>query len=243
MKKIVYILFLMTLLSCSNKAKNENLNMGNMYFDQGTQHLMNGSYSEALKYLLQSQSYIPEDDEMLNHLGMAYFFNGDSDHAIETISKAIKVNPKNSNAKNNLATVFMNLGKRDQAKLIYNDVTKDLTFDNLHRTYYNLGLIALKENDPVSALRLFNSSLLKDPSFCLSHFEIAKLIADSKKSLEHYSQAALGECLRNFEVQYEFAKTLIQNKRYDEAKIRINDMRIKFPTEDLSVLEGIIRND
>lgn len=243
MKKIVYILFLMTLLSCSNKAKNENLNMGKMYFDQGTQHLMNGSYSEALKYLLQSQSYIPEDDEMLNHLGMAYFFNGDSDHAIETISKAIKVNPKNSNAKNNLATVFMNLGKRDQAKLIYNDVTKDLTFDNLHRTYYNLGLIALKENDPASALRLFNSSLLKDPSFCLSHFEIAKLIADSKKSLEHYSQAALGECLGNFEIQHEFAKALIQNKRYDEAKIRIDEMRMKFPTENLSDLEGSMKHD
>ena len=87
MKNIVYILYLMTLLSCSNKAKNENLNMGKMYFDQGTQHLMNGSYSEALKYLLQSQSYIPEDDEMLNHLGMAYFLESAINLAISKWDK------------------------------------------------------------------------------------------------------------------------------------------------------------
>ena len=91
MKNIIFlILVLLPLVSCSSrKEKSITDKKADLYYGQGTNLLRSKDYTKALKSLIASNKYRPNDTKTLNNLGMAYYFKKSVTSAVNYITKAI----------------------------------------------------------------------------------------------------------------------------------------------------------
>ncbi len=71
------VLNILVLTACSSKKADIKSKQAELYFGAGTQSLMDQQYTEALKNLLEANKLDPENSDILNNLGMAYFFKGE----------------------------------------------------------------------------------------------------------------------------------------------------------------------
>jgi type IV pilus assembly protein PilF len=218
--------------SCSSNKDEIRIKRASLYYGEGTTNLINKKYTEALKNLLSANELEPNNSEIINNLGMAYYFKGQRDIAIQHLKKALKLNEKNSDAKSNLATIYYHEGNTKGAEKLYKEVTNDLTYEKLAITYYNLGVLELdKKNNKVQAEKYFKKSIEEDENYCASYFQIGLLKFDSKKfnsALKNFREASMGLCYETPAPIYHQALTLIELKKYEEARLKLDLIETKF---------------
>jgi len=236
---LIYILAfnLFALYSCSNleKHKNAKLNKAILYYSNGTENLINKNYTQALKSLLQANELKPNDSKILNNLGMTYFFKNKLDHAIDFLTKSIDSDPKNSDARNNLASIYFRENKLDEAKFQYNLVKNDLVYPHQYRTYYNLALIAEKESDYPTMLKLLNLSINDRDNYCPVHFKLGKFNFKKKKyatALKNFKNASKGTCY-NYAAPIFYQGLVWRNLQENEKAIaKFNELIDIFPKSE-----------
>lgn len=241
-KKSITQLFLslsfitLLLASCSSGQvadKSATDKKADLYYANGTANLMNRNYTEALEKLLEANRLRPNDTKVLNNLGMAYYFKNDTKNALRFISESIKVDPKNSDARVNLASIYFQLGNIKEAQEQYLRVTKDLIYPNQFRTYYNLGLISIKENNLAEAKNYFLKSIKEKDDYCPANYQLALIERGNynfASALEWFRKAQLGTCVSKPEPHMGEAKTLIELREYDKARAKLAYIVEKFPT-------------
>ena len=229
------ILFLLVLVfgcaSNGDKKVDKSKKKAEIYYNRGTEELVNKDYTAALKYLIQAGKLSPKDSRILNNLGMAYFFKQRVNLAIKYISKSIELDPANTRAKLNLATVYMENKQFQLAEKNFNNVLEDLTFDQQFRTYYNLGTLSLKRKKLQQAINFFNQSLAENENYCPSHFQKGLIFYDQKKydnALDSFKAAGRGVCYNNPEPLYYQALAHIKLNQIAPAKERLEDIIGRF---------------
>jgi type IV pilus assembly protein PilF len=225
-------------LSCASKG-NDNHKKAELYFGAGTQSLMDQQYTEALRNLLQANQLHPNNSDILNNLAMAYYFKGEKDLAVKTLNESIKINKDNSDAKTNLASIYFQNGQIDEAEKIYKQVLKDLTYDKQARTYFNLGLIELESKKNLAkAEEYFKKSLKEDENYCPSNFQIGMLNFNKKEfnqALQNFKDASMGTCNQSPAPHYQQALTLIELKRFDDARLKLVEIDTLFKKSTYAV--------
>ena len=147
MKLIIGLFFIFSLLGCSTKKQKKiTLRKAELYYGHGTENLISRNYTKALEFLLKANELDPDNSKIINNMAMAYYFKKQRNTAINLLKKAIKLDPKNSDAKNNLASIYVDSNMLQEAKDLYKQVQKDLIYSHQYRTFYNLAVIAEKEN-------------------------------------------------------------------------------------------------
>jgi type IV pilus assembly protein PilF len=142
-------------VGCATNEK--KLKSALLHEELGVSELEAGQYPQALQELLTANQLAPDNPEILNNLGLAYYVRGKYFEAIENISKALKYKPSFSEARNNLGRVLIDSGKYDQAQSELQRVAVDLTYPTPEKVQTNLGLLYIKKND----LKLAKTHLLK----------------------------------------------------------------------------------
>lgn len=231
--KLSLVLILVTFISCASKQEkiSKTDKKAEIYYNQGTQELVSKNYTLALKHLLEANSLKPDDSRILNNLGMAYFFKKRHDRAVRYIKYSIKVDPKNTRARLNLATVYMEMGKYSQAKSQYDIVLDDLTFEGQYRTYYNIGVLTLKQGKINEAINYFKQSINENESFCASHFYLGEIYfkrRNFEKALASFKASGLGTCYNNPKPMYHQALSYIKLKQFGTAKIKLEEIIERF---------------
>lgn len=226
----------LTLVSCgSNEVvdKPANDKKADLYYATGTANLMDRNYTDALDKLIEANRLRPNDTKTLNNLGMAYYFKNDTKHALHFIAEAIKVDPKNSDARVNLASIYFQLGNLKEAREQYLRVTKDLVYPNQFRTYYNLGLISLKEKDMGGAKHYFSMSIKEKEDYCPANYQLALVEHQNynfASALEWFRKAQLSTCVSKPQPHMGEARTLIELREYEKARMKLAYIIEKFPT-------------
>lgn len=222
----------MFLTSCSSKNNEIRSKKAGLYFGEGTANLINKKYTEALKNLLNANELEPDSSDILNNLGMAYYFKGERDIAIKHLKRSIELNKNNADAKSNLASIYYEEGNIGSAEKLYKEVTKDLTYEKLAITYYNLGLLELeKKKNPSKAEKYFKQSIQEDDNYCPSFFQIGLIKYNQKKfntALKNFKEASLGVCYEIPSPIYHQALTLIKLRKFDEARLKLDLVESRF---------------
>ncbi len=235
--KTLIIFSLIFVFGCASspKEKTKAEKKAEIYYGKGTNDLLNGQYTSALKNLLEANSLKPNDSDILNNLGMAYFFKTKEGTAIRYVKKALEINPKNTKARLNLATLYTNTNQLEEAKKQFHIVLEDLTYEGQYKTYYNLGQLYLKTKNVQKALNYFKQSLSENPQYCASHFFMGEIYfqrQEYKNALESYKSAGYGVCYNNPKPIYHQALSYIQLKEYDTARVKLEEVIERFkPTE------------
>lgn len=226
------ILSVLVLSACASKKESPQMKQAGLYFGAGTQSLMDKQYTDALKSLLQADKLDPNNSEILNNLGMAYYFKEEKDMAIKTLKRSLEADKNNSDAKVNLASIYYKDGRIEEAEKIYKKVLRDLTYDKQARTLYNLGVIELHNHqDVVAAESYFKKSIKEDDNYCPSYYQLGVLQMKRRQfslALKNFKEAGMGTCYESPAPHYYQALTLIELRRYDEARIKLDEIDSRF---------------
>lgn len=222
---------LMILTSCASKNNVKN-KQSDLYFSAGTQSLMSKDYTDALKNLLRANELKPDNSEILNNLGMAYYFKGETNLAIKSLNRSLEIDDGNSDAKVNLASIYYRAGKVSEAEKLYKNVLKDLTYDKQARTLFNLGLLELhNKKNTVSAENYFKKSIKEDDNYCPSYFHLGLLQYQRKQfssALKNFKEATMGTCYESPAPHYYQALSMVGLRRFEEARIKLDEIDTRF---------------
>ena len=229
---VAFFLFgLIFLSSCASKQSTKSKQAA-LYFGAGTQSLINKSYTEALTNLLKANELEPDNSDIVNNLGMAYYFKDQKDLAIQHLQRALVINNKNSDARTNLASIYLKEGNVSQAQKLYKEVLKDLTYDKQARTYYNLGIIELENKKNLdTADKLFQLSLKEDENYCPSYFQMGIINYNRSRfseALRNFKEATMGTCNDAPAAHYYQALSLIKLKKFTEARVKLDEVDVRF---------------
>lgn len=220
------------LTSCASKESQLKQKQASLYFGAGTQSLIEKQYTEALKNLLEANKLDPDNSEILNNLGMAYYFKGEKEIAIKHLNRALEIDEKNSDARQNLASIYFKDNNFEAAEKIYKQVLKDLTYDKQARTFYNLGMLEMvAKRNVVSAENYFKKSITEDDNYCPSYYQLGLIQYNRRQfnsALRNFKEASMGTCYESPAPHYYQAMTLIELRRYDDARIKLDEIDSRF---------------
>lgn len=232
--KAVLTLVLGTFLlaSCSSKKDSVAEKKAELFFGAGTQNLVAKEYTEALKNFMEANKLDPDNSDILNNMGMAYYFKGELDLAIQTLKRSLQLNKNNSDAKINLASIYYNEKNYAEAERLYKKVLLDLTYDKQARTYFNLGILEaqIKKNQ-VAAENYFKKSIAEDDNYCPSYFQLGMIQYNRRQfnsALRNFKEASMGSCYELPAPHYYQALTFTELKRYDEARAKLEEIDARF---------------
>ena len=230
--RFLFILLLATACaSSSRETQTKDQKKAEVYYNQGTKSLVEKNYTGAIRNLLEAYKLQPEDTRIRNNLGMAYFFKNKPRLAIGHLKKSIEIDPKNTQAILNLATVYMETGKYDLAEKNFKVVLDDLTFEQQFRTYYNLGVLSLKQRNARQAQNFFRQAVAENDSYCPAHFQLGQIYyrgARYEDALSSFKSASKGVCYENPEPIYYSALTHIKLDQVASAKAKLEDIIGRF---------------
>lgn len=234
----VLTLALFGVLSCASKPKEIN-KTAQIYFNAGTSSLMTKDYTEALSNLLKANEAAPNNSEILNNLGMAYYFKGDSDLAVKALKQCLKIDPKNSDAKTNMASIFYQKGRFEDSENLYKEVLKDLTYDKQARTYYNLGILWLEQKkDSNQAEKYFTLALKETEDYCPAHYKLGSIAfarRNFKKAYRSFREATMGTCLNSAAAHFNQALALIELREFNDARMKLDEIENRFKNSTFAV--------
>lgn len=236
-KNVLILGLAFIVLSCSSKAEQKRMKQADLFFGAGTQSLMSKDYTDALSNLLKANELNPNNSEIINNLGMAYYFKGEVSLALKTLKKSLEINPENSDAKLNMASIYFTEGDFKNCEKMYLTVLKDLTYDKQARTLYNLGLLELRRKNSVAAMNYFNKSIKEDSSYCPSFFQIGLIQYERKQynsSMKNFREATMGNCYESPAAHFYYGLSLSGLKRYNEARMKFDEIDAHFKNSEFA---------
>lgn len=223
MKFIFGILTVLLAVSCASNSKDEltpEQKKAEIYYNYGTNALTYQRYTESLKYLLNAYKLRPDDSRICNNLGMAYYFKGQTPLAIQSIKRSIELDPKNSDALNNLASIYYGEKKYDEALALYQRVASDLIYPHQYRTYGNMGLIYEAKGMNLAAIEHFKLSIKENPNFCPSYYNLGNISmkrSDYATAIKAFSEGIKGQCVDQGATHLALANAYIKNHQVNKA--------------------------
>jgi Tfp pilus assembly protein PilF len=233
MKKPITILFifLLTLACSSQKTLKTADKKATLFYNQGTSNLVQKEYTLALKNLLEAYKYRPKDTKILNNLGMAYYLKKSTINAKKFIRQALRVDPLNSDARMNLATVFMEEKDYARAEVQYKKILEDLVFTKQYKTYHNLSKLEKRRNNKLGAINYLNKAIETNENYCPAYYDLGLIqFKDGlyKRAEKNFKEAGMGLCYKMPEPRFYRAKSLVKMNQYFEASQILEEMTETF---------------
>lgn len=191
------------------------------------------NYPVALQELLISQDLDPSNADTQAYLGFVYFIRERNDLAEKHFKKAVQINPKFSDAKNNLARVYVETGRSKEAEVLLKEVLNDYTYSDFSRAHFNYGLLEFNRKNYKSSLASFNKSIQQDRENCLAHVYIGRNyleLSQSSIAVEELNKAIqFCQPLQVDDAHYYNAIALFRSNQKDLAVIRFQELLKIYP--------------
>ncbi|OFZ53186.1 MAG: hypothetical protein A2328_04155 [Bdellovibrionales bacterium RIFOXYB2_FULL_36_6] len=187
MKKFCYLLIsIVFLISCAShnmdSEKKKEIAIATQRVGEGFYNA--GNYTLSLKNLLEAYETIPDDPYLNNSLGLVYLAKERYDLAENHFKKALELKKDYVDAKNNLGAAYLKLGKWTQAIECFEDVTKNLIYNNPEIPFSNLGWAYFHQKRYEKADFYFNKSLQINPKFIVSIHGLASVYLETGSYLK-----------------------------------------------------------
>ncbi|MCQ2914936.1 MAG: tetratricopeptide repeat protein [Alphaproteobacteria bacterium] len=176
---------------------------------------------EAENIYRQLLEISPQNDNILNLIGLIACQKGAFDSALEYLYKAIKYNPENFNARFTLAQTLCETNRPKEALEQYKILLdKNPDFAD---TYHNIGVIYKNLNEIEKAKDFFEKALEKNNNFALAKVNLSIIHRDENnysKAIELLN-AAIENDANCAEAYYQLAITLRNQKEYKNSYMKM----------------------
>ncbi len=179
-------LILVVFLGACQSSDKGNHKVAYSHFRLGVNLLAQGKKPEALEQFLIAKELDPDSALISNHLGLAYYFLQEYEHAVVALKEAIDLKPKYSEAHNNLGRVYIDMSDYSAARKHLSVAANDLTYGAKDKVWLNLGLSYFFENRYDKSESYFLKSISLNRNNCLGYNYYGRVQIEK----EQYQQAA-----------------------------------------------------
>jgi tetratricopeptide (TPR) repeat protein len=158
------------LTGCRHVPTEKERQSSEIHYNLGLQAQQAGNIQEALNELQRAVGQDPENSDARNALGILLHLSFRRPaEAIEHYEKALEVRPNFSEARTNLANVYLDVGRYDEAIKLYEQVLNDMLYPTPFIAQGNMGWAYFKKGDTVRALENIRAAVTLNPKFCLGY--------------------------------------------------------------------------
>lgn len=181
--ELVLIVFLLVLPGCATTKSGPNYSARQLQ-TMGEKYIAAGDASSALKFLTEAEVKKPEDATIQYDLGLAYSLRTLTDKALFHFQKALKINPKYSEAWNALGSVYAERGQIELAREAFQKALEDPFYQTPQLPAYNLGRIYEKQGDNERALTYYQQAVKLEPLYGAAWYRIGQILETVRRGDE-----------------------------------------------------------
>lgn len=222
--------------SCAgSKTQSVREKKGDIYFTAGTEALMEGRYTEALASLQESAKFLPDSPNVWTNLGLAYAGKEEYQRAEESWKKALKLDPKWSDARANLGALYVRQRRLKEGEKILREVSQDLVYRDLAKVHFNLSRIYAEWRKPLLEEQQLRLAIKNNNSHCAAWFYLGLLQkekGDFSVAAESLDKSVQGICFNNPQAHYEISSLLIKAKDTTQARVKLLEIIQLFPQSE-----------
>ena len=160
----------LALAACKHVPTEKEKQGAQIHFDLGVQAQQNGSIQEAYSEFEKSLQMDPDFAESHNAMAILLHLSFRKlEDAIEHYRRAIEVRPTYSEAKTNLANVYLDQERYDEAIALYAEALNDMLYPTPFIAQGNMGWAYYKKGETARAIESIKSALTTHPQFCLGY--------------------------------------------------------------------------
>lgn len=232
---LIMLVSLLLMASCFS-GKEKRIREAQAIRGVGEAHLAKGSFSTALKNLLEAEAIYPDDHLLQDDLGKVYIAKEKYDLAIKHFKRAIELNPDFAPGKNNLGSAYLLAGEWDKAIEVFEELSSNLLYATPHYPMYNMGWAYYNKKEYKRALIYFKKALKIQRGYVqalrgvgLTYHEMNKTSLAVK-----YLKKAADKAPKFQQLQFDLAKAYVSGKQYKLAIKRYKDVVMINPDSDLA---------
>jgi Tfp pilus assembly protein PilF len=159
------------------------------HYTRALQYLSIGAGEQAIKELNDAVKLEPTNAEFQNLLAFAYHYEGRYQFALTHYAKALELAPGYAEAHVNLAALYLELERWDDAIRQGRAALQITTYQSPEKAYNNIGLAYIGKKDLISARRAFRDALAFHDNFPEAHRNLGII---------YYQQGHVEDAIREF---------------------------------------------
>lgn len=231
--KIAFFVFsAFILVSCASRDGGDKRHkQADLHYGFGTQSLMTRDYTQAVSHLEKAAKLRPEDSQIQNNLGMAYYFKGQMPLAKQHVMRALELDERNTDARSNLGSFLLEEGDLAGAEKLYQECLKDLTYEKQARVYYNLASVEFRRKNENRAIAYLKSATKEDENYCAAWQQLGQMAYKRRnweEAKKDFKAAGLGACANSPAPLYWQALVMISTGDYLDARMKLDELESRF---------------
>jgi len=175
---LVLILALSSLTACSGQVETEKAS--NYNAELGIRYLQKGRLKLANEKLMKAIEQNPRSAKSNHYFALLQQRLGNDAEAEKYFSKAVRLDPKNSEVHNNYGSFLCKTNRHHAAVKQFLIAVKDPLYETPEFAYTNAGICLRKANNHAQAERYLRLALKKKTSFPAALLEMASLYKDRR---------------------------------------------------------------
>lgn len=233
--KFVSFLFILPLVfsSCASIQQSEKQETAELHMEIAIAYIQKDNLPLALKELLIAEDIDPKNPVVHSNLGLVYFLRERYELSERHYLQAISYKSDYTEAKNNLARVYTEIGQYRKAEPFLKEALKDLTFPGYASVYANYGILEFKQKKYSAAKVYLKKSLESDRENCITHVYLGRSFLELKELSLATDQLekAISFCrpVTIDEAHYYAALAFYRNNQRDRAMARFEELVKLFP--------------
>ncbi len=138
-------------------------------YARASQYLAMGASGQAVRELTEAVKLDPTNVVIYNALALAYHLEGKYQLALSNYAQALQLAPAFAEAHVNLAALYLDLGRWDEAIAHGREALKNASYQNPEKAYNNIGLAYVGKGDLTAARLAFGEALALLENFPEAH--------------------------------------------------------------------------
>lgn len=186
-----FLLFISTIIlinGCALGAKEaKQQQKASLHLQMATSLMANGKLPEALSELTIAEQLAPSSAEIQNAIGLVLQLRGHNEQAEKRFERALKLSPEYTDVRTNLARLYIDLGRYDEALREIERVENDLTYPHPEKALTLKGMTYFKKGDFDRAEPILVRAYQTQRESCLGAYFLGRTYYE-KKRLNEASQ-------------------------------------------------------
>lgn len=185
MARIILIFSLFIVAACATTSASD-AEKAELFLRMGSTQFDNGNYPGALTSMLKAEELDPRNAAIQNNLGLVYFMRQRFELSEKHFRRALSLNNKYSEARNNLGRLLIEVGKFKEAEKELQVVIDDLTYPGVDKAYVNMGLAQFNQKNFTQAKESFLNAMNLARDNCIANSYYGRSIFE----MNDYGKAA-----------------------------------------------------
>ncbi len=177
---------------CANHDKRPKVPAGQSHYMLGLSYLRQQNVTAALKEFIEAEKLTPLNNNYQNALAQTYHMKKAYREAETHYLKALKINSNDPEIQNNLAALYLDTGRYDEAADYFRKASSNILFEKQEIALTGLGVALFKKGDYFEAVTAYKEAIKRNASYPVSHVRLGDTYLAMDKAdlaLEEYQLA------------------------------------------------------